>query len=216
MRVRPIPFSCSRKLALHRTSPLLPKAHKRLEVALSAYINYSLGACGGAPEGAEDTDVLAGDESALIGETELTAAQAAQTGILAIKDGCTATLVGSRHILTAAHCAQSPNYFFGGKIKIAPTGRVTEATVWTTVTINQTFIHPGWTAMCLVSSCAEDQTLTAPYSPDIAVIQLTANVPAAFKNTGRSVRNIHARLYDNGPTQLWLESILPALSFAFN
>lgn len=295
-----------------------------------------LAACGGAPDGAENTDILASDDSALIGGTEFTAAQAAQTGIIAIKDGCTGALVGSRYILTAAHCAQSPNYFFGGKIKIAQTGRVTAATVWTTVTINQTFIHPGWTAMCLVSSCADDQTLVAPYSPDIAVIQLTANVPVAFKKaviprtrynldaevwtagygcevsvggaaptpprlkmdytrtlaparindfgsvvlpanvaqfsnsniitagiradatsaslcpgdsggplflstpvaqgptfprnqviavnayytfkdaSGKSARNIHARLYDNGVTQAWLETILPASSFVFN
>ena len=35
-------------------------------------------------------------------------------------------------------------------------------------------------------------------------------------NTGKSVRNIHAHLHDNGATHAWLEFVLPASSFVYN
>ncbi len=97
---------------------------------------------------------LATTDEALVGGTEFSALTAWQTGTIALSTGCTASLVSRRHILTAGHCAQSPVYFWNGKIKIAQSGRQDASAAWTEVRIKQTHVHPGWTAMCFTTSCS--------------------------------------------------------------
>ncbi len=140
-------------------------------VLLAAFAGCAVDA---ADEGIAETD------EALIGGTEFSSVTAWQTGTIALSTGCTGALVSRRNILTAAHCAQSPVYFFGGTIKIAQTGRQDASAAWSDVKINQTYINPGWTAMCLTTSCSDAETLLAPYAPDLAIVELAADVPFWF------------------------------------
>src|SRR5262249_42092547 len=41
-------------------------------------------------------------------------------------------------------------------------------------------IHPLWTEMCNATECSDRESLVAPYAPDLAIVELTADVPATF------------------------------------
>ena len=99
---------------------------------------------------------------------------------------CTATRVGPRHILTAAHCVLednsatlSPRYRIGQSLSV--TNSKTLATAqWTAPRrIESVVVHPAWLAACR-DGCPNGQSLTAPYPPDVALITLGIGLPPAI------------------------------------
>ena len=99
---------------------------------------------------------------------------------------CTATRVGPRHILTAAHCVLednsivlSPRYRVGQSLSVTNSKTLATATWTAPRRIECVQVHPGWIDACR-NGCPNRQSLTAPYPPDVAVITLALGLPPAI------------------------------------
>ena len=122
---------------------------------------------------------------------------------IAIQGNCTATKIGERKFLTAAHCVTSFAFSGGSVVGLdtttlnpmyqpfqwpLPSGMLAITNLknpslidWQPVTINQTFVHPNWGDGCANrASCSFE--VPSANGPDIAVFfinELTPNIPIA-------------------------------------
>jgi V8-like Glu-specific endopeptidase len=83
--------------------------------------------------------------------------------------GCTATKIGARRLITAAHCLEDGNVTVGGTIKL--TNRLDgDRDLGGTFTVDATYIHPG----------RQNATFARHRSYDIALIDLTTDLPSGW------------------------------------
>ncbi|NUO50432.1 MAG: trypsin-like serine protease [Polyangiaceae bacterium] len=129
---------------------------------------------------------IAGEEGAERG-SDLTGGEVAASNrfpsTLLIKNNCTVTKVGPRHILTAAHCVDeigatggvTAAFQPGAKIKISSVNDLSKVeNPYVTHTVEKTIIHPAWIEARNASPQASGIVLTGEHPPDVAVIVLTA------------------------------------------
>lgn len=131
-----------------------------------------------------DEDV-ASHQDELIGGDQAAAGQFDATlYVVAGGAGCTSARVGPRHILTAAHCvmnvASGAMRIQAGSPLSATNSKVLAGASWSTRTVAGVFVHPQWAAAC-GDGCPNNQSLIAPYPPDVAVIETTTDLPSAWQ-----------------------------------
>jgi len=117
-------------------------------------------------------------DSDLIGGREALAGEFA--GALLIKDDCSATKVGPRQILTAAHCIDT-HLSVGSTIEVtqsvATGGFAMQAPTWQPVTITQVDIAPTWVEGCATSgACAGAHVVGEKAIDDIALLTVDTDV----------------------------------------
>lgn len=115
----------------------------------------------------------------LIGGSEAHFAQF--PGVLALP-GCTGTIVGKRHIITAAHCvAHNPAYAVGQTLNVTGSMELSEA-VWFDIKIADVTMHPEFKRLCETATDCGKLGVKAPeYPPDVAVIKVEADIPNLFE-----------------------------------
>ena len=103
---------------------------------------------------------------------------AKDTGMLLIRGGCTATRVGPRQILTAAHCVMRSHV--GDFLSI--TQSVDDANAdWSTISIGRLWVHPSWTAVDLL--CGPSLKCSRDYgASDVAVIETKNDMPSTISS----------------------------------
>lgn len=111
---------------------------------------------------------------------------------LLVKDNCTASKVGPRHILLAAHCVWDhtlqPMFQDGKTLQVSSAATVSAATTYQTLTIKHTNVGPEWVEKC---TSAESQCMAAGYdnanrASDVALVETVeeiANIPIATIDT---------------------------------
>ncbi len=123
-----------------------------------------------------------------------TPTQSAGTSALYLANGfggCTATMIGSNQILTAAHCVvdqvngvitTSINASYKKGISLAVTNSssiVDPNENWFTATVVNTDLNPDFVTAC-AAGCPQNFSLLRPYPADLAIITLAATFPGNF------------------------------------
>lgn len=135
-------------------------------------------------------DIAQSEDANLIGGSYLEDGDLPST--LLIKDNCTASKVGARHILLAAHCVWDkglqPMFADGKQLRVTSAASATSTTPFQTLTIRHTNVGPEWVENC---SSADSMCMAAGYdnehrASDVAVVETVeeiANVPVAAIDT---------------------------------
>jgi secreted trypsin-like serine protease len=108
---------------------------------------------------------------------------------------CTGARVGTREILTAAHCVTDERGaieagFAAGASVSYTNAKVLDGTVpFELGTVDRTLVHTTWSAGCPAIGCNRiNAPMTSPFPQDIAIIRfrspLAANIPTAQVDTG--------------------------------
>lgn len=161
----------------------------RTATLLLAFLLAACGETGLAPPGGD----TAGYGPTLTGGTPARPGEFPAT--LNIKGNCTASRVGPRHVLVAAHCVHDaaanrvhPSFAPGASIGLTNSLTLTATTPFLTYTVEQTYLHPAWTAACR-RPCYVN-VLSGSYPPDVAVIvlrqPLSPALPEAAVEVSRS------------------------------
>lgn len=100
-------------------------------------------------------------------------------GALLIRDDCSATKVGPRKILTAAHCIDT-HLSVGSTIDVtqsAATGAFAmKAPAWQAVTITQVDIAPSWVEGCVGAACAGAHVVGEKAIDDVALVTVDQDI----------------------------------------
>jgi len=137
-----------------------------------------------ADAGADDADAAESND-ALIGGRAARAGQFPAT--VTLKGECTATKVGPKLLLTAAHCVLDPatvsiRYPAGSHLSVAHD----PSKGYADVEVAAVHVHPAWTKACEDAYCAASSVTARLDAPDVAVIELAtdlAGVPSASIDT---------------------------------
>lgn len=135
----------------------------------------------------EVTQGLVGGEQVIEGKWDSAVFWATDSG-----GACSGAVVGPRHVLTAAHCVQafdtSRNVALGrlrGGLERGKRLGITNRKVldqgggYAVNTIEEVTMHPGWMNDCL-PGCPFDNSMSPPFPPDLAVIELQQEIPERF------------------------------------
>jgi len=127
-------------------------------------------ACGSAIDASDSS------ESALIGGDAEGAAVRAPSAVY-LKRGCTAAKIAARRLLTAAHCVLDPStldlrYPAGSAIVLRERPRED----WAERIVTAVHVHPAWVSACTEAYCAASVVTATVDAPDVAVIELAADV----------------------------------------
>lgn len=139
------------------------------------------------------SDIVHGEDTDLIGGSYLADGDLPSTLHLKSSQGnCTATKVGARHILLAAHCVWEtslrPSFAEGQPIQVTTAANATPTTPYQTLTIRHTNVGPEWVERCSsdTSACMAVGYDTDHRASDVAVIETVEeiiNVPIAVIDT---------------------------------
>jgi len=140
-----------------------------------------LAAAGCSASSSSEGDEGASGEGAIIGGQPATVDRFPAT--LYLEAGCTATKVGPKLLLTAAHCVLdpatvSPTYERGGSVGLSRD----PAKGFEPHGVAAVHVHPDWLKACDETYCGASETTARVDAPDVAVLELAdelANVPAA-------------------------------------
>lgn len=125
------------------------------------------------------------EDAQLVGGTPTVGESSPFPSVVELSTGCTATKVGSKTFLTAAHCVfdfaargKQSDYHDNATLSITnnPNPR---STSWKSVTIETTIVDPGFQTACSAVTCDDDIVNT---SLDVAVFRIkedTASIPVA-------------------------------------
>jgi len=113
---------------------------------------------------------------------------AKETGMLLIRKGCTATRVGPRHILTAAHCVMNTKtkeiestYSRGQFLSITQSVDDINAD-WSTISVGRVWVHPSYYAAFRLG-CSWSLTCTRDYgASDVAIIETMNDMPSTISS----------------------------------
>ena len=136
--------------------------------------------CASASPDADTTDAV-GANNALIGGQPATVERFPSTVYL--KTGCTATKVGERFLLTAAHCVLStssndPKWKAGDPLGVS---RV-PANGYRDLPVAAVHVHPDWLKGCAEAYCASSLVSTKLDAPDVAVIEFASDIGGGIPN----------------------------------
>lgn len=138
---------------------------------LRATLFISLSILSGCSDAAEEDAATSAE--GLSGGMRGSAALARDTGALLLRGGCSATRVGPRHILTAAHCVA----VMGAGKYLSITQSASDAGAdWFTIQISKVWVHPSWAPIDLLCGgslkCSRDLG-----AADVAVIEASHELP---------------------------------------
>ncbi len=113
---------------------------------------------------------------------------AKETGMLLLPN-CTATRVGPRHILTAAHCVMDtatkdvlPRYKRGAFLSITQSVDDQNAADWSTISVGHVWVHPTYAAAFRLG-CFLSLTCTRDYgASDVALIETMNDMPSTISS----------------------------------
>jgi hypothetical protein len=137
----------------------------RLRAAIGALLLVACTRQVDVPE-TDDHDLIGGDDSH---DAEIPAT----IGISAAgHHACTAARVGTRQIITAAHCVlnlstMAPYYDATHPVDVrVPDGKIT------TYPVKEAHVHPAWTEKCAKTLCSVSAVTAKLDAPDVAVLEL--------------------------------------------
>ena len=159
-------------------------------LAFLALVTLAASGCA-SPQADETADAKETTEDPLTGGVSgyLYPRFAKETGMMLIRGGCTATRVGPRHILTAAHCVMAtktrdvdPRYNRGQFLSITQSVDDQNASDWSTISVGRVWVHPSYVA-AFTLGCSWSLTCTRDFgASDVAVIETMNDMPSTISS----------------------------------